>query len=58
MTAKKAYDEPTNTSAVEGEVVLQGPDGVAVSMTPRAARETSRRLKQAADDAQFQTGPA
>jgi hypothetical protein len=41
---KDPYDEPSKVSAVDGEVVLDGPDGVGVSVTPEAAKETSRRL--------------
>jgi hypothetical protein len=44
MPAHKPYDEPTKTTAIEGEVVLNGPDSVAVSMTPDAAEKTARRL--------------
>jgi hypothetical protein len=40
----KVYDEPTRVEAEEGNVVLDGPDGVDVSMTPDAALETSDRL--------------
>lgn len=54
MSSRAAFDEATVASAVDGEVVLQGPDGVAVSMTPRAARETALRLKRAADEAEEQ----
>jgi hypothetical protein len=60
MTAIKAFDTPTEADAVDGEVVLRGPDGVALSMTPEAAEETGRRLLQAAASARRQrdgTGP-
>lgn len=40
----KVYDEPTKVDAEDGNVVLDGPDGVDVSMTPDAALETSDRL--------------
>jgi hypothetical protein len=40
----KVYDEPTNVEAEDGKVVLDGPDGVDVQMTPDAALETSDRL--------------
>lgn len=52
--SKRAYDEPTKVGAVDGEVTLDGPDGVGVSMTPRAARETARRLDAKADKADDQ----
>lgn len=51
MQSKPAYDEATKVSAVEGEVVLDGPDGVGLSMTPRAAAETGRRLQDGAEAA-------
>jgi hypothetical protein len=40
----KIYDTPSKVSAEEGEVMIDGPDGVAISMTPDAAAETSDRL--------------
>lgn len=40
----KVYDEATKVDAEDGKVVLDGPDGVAVLMTPDAALETSDRL--------------
>ena len=39
-----AYDTPSEVAAQEGEVIVDGPDGVAVSLTPEAALETSDRL--------------
>ena len=50
----QAYDQPTKAGAVDGDVTLDGPDGVGLSMTPRAARVTARRLAGAADKAQAQ----
>ena len=40
----KAHDEASKVEADRGEVVVDGPDGVAVSLTPDAAIETSERL--------------
>lgn len=40
----KIYDEATEVDAEDGKVVLDGPNGVAVLMTPDAAAETSHRL--------------
>ena len=48
------YEQPGNASAEAGQVMLDGPDGVAVSMTPDAAEETGRRLIAAADQARGQ----
>ena len=45
---------PGNASAEGGQVLLDGPDGVAVSMTPDAADETGRRLIAAAAEARDQ----
>jgi hypothetical protein len=44
MPSHKAYDTPTNAAAEDGEVTLDGPDGIGLSMTPAAAEETGRRL--------------
>lgn len=51
---QKALSEPGRTTAIEGEVVLDGPDGVGVSMTPDAAEETGRRLQSTAAEARTQ----
>ena len=54
--SKKAqlFDAPTEVSAKDGEVILDGPDGVDVKLTPEAARETSDRLLEGAAMAQGQ----
>jgi hypothetical protein len=44
MDHSRTYDEPSTVGAEEGEVIVDGPDGVAVSLTPDAAIETSDRL--------------
>lgn len=41
-----------SVSTEKGQVMLDGPDGVAVAMTPDAALETGRRLIAAAQAAQ------
>ena len=41
-------------NAEDGEVVLDGPDGVAVSMLPDPAEETGRSLIEAAKTARAQ----
>lgn len=38
------HDIASHVEAIEGEVVVNGPNGVAYSMTPEAAAETSDRL--------------
>ena len=50
----KVYDEPTRVEANDGKVVLDGPDGVDVLMTPDAALETSDRLLAGATQAMGQ----
>jgi len=48
------YNEATEVSAKDGTVVLDGPDGVDVTITPEAAEETSNRLFDAAAEARGQ----
>lgn len=45
---KRAHDQPSETSHVDGEVVIRGPGSIAGSMTPVAAKETSKRLAESA----------
>lgn len=46
--------EPGCAVAEQGFVILDGPAGVAVAMTPDAAEETGRRLEAAAVEARHQ----
>ena len=46
--------EAGEASAESKVVMLDGPDGVAVSMSPDAAEETGRRLIAAAEEAREQ----
>ena len=48
-------EEPGVASAEQGVVLLDGPDGVAIAMTPAAAEETGRRLMAAAQEAVSQS---
>ena len=41
---KQTYSKPTDVTAEEGRVLLDGPDGVDVALTPEAAIETGERL--------------
>ena len=50
----KLHDEPSTVTAEHGQVLVDGPDGVAVSLTPDAAVETSDRLLEAAVEARGQ----
>jgi hypothetical protein len=54
MEHDKTYSEPSDVAADKGEVVVDGPDGVAVTLTPGAAVETSHRLLEAGLEAQGQ----
>lgn len=51
----KPREDAGRASAEEGVVILDGPNGVAVTMTPEAAAQTARSLKAAADLALTQT---
>ena len=51
MAKLDAYDTPTNVIPVDGEVVLDGPDGIGLSMTPEAAAESGKRLVKGAAQA-------
>jgi hypothetical protein len=44
-------EQPGVASVEQGVVLLDGPDGVAIAMTPEAALETGRRLMAAAKEA-------
>ena len=50
----RIHDEPSEVEAEEGEVLVDGPDGVAVTLTPEAAIETGDRLFTAGIKAQGQ----
>lgn len=44
----EAFSIPMIVEVVDGEVVVLGPDAVAISLTPAAAEESARRLLDAA----------
>jgi hypothetical protein len=44
----KVYDTPSEVEAKDGVVAVDGPDSVAVLLTPEAAEETSNRLLEGA----------
>ena len=54
MRNDKVHDEASETEAVEGVVVVDGPDNVAVLLTPAAAERTADRLKKTAGHARGQ----
>ena len=45
------YNEASKIAAEEGEVQVDGPDGVAIALTPEAALETADRLTDGATEA-------
>lgn len=51
MGSKELFDEATEIKAVNGEVELDGPDGVDVALTPEAAEETADRMFRASAEA-------
>lgn len=51
MTRDKLYDEATEVTAKDGEVILDGPDAVDVKITPEAAEETADNLIRGAAEA-------
>ena len=54
MTRDKLYNEATDVSARDGEVILDGPDEVDVKITPEAAEETADNLIEGAVEARGQ----
>ena len=54
MKSLTAHAEPSEVVAEQGLVIVEGPDGVAVTLTPDAAEETGRRMIIAASEARRQ----
>jgi len=54
MESVASHSEPSEVNAEQGQVLVEGPDGVAVTLTPDAAEETGRRLINAASLARHQ----
>lgn len=46
------FEHPMSVTAIEGRVTITGPDGMVGTLTPQAARDSARRLLEAADDAE------
>lgn len=60
MSERKAIEpcrEPGKASVEDGIVLLDGPDGVAVSMTADAALRTAESLRRAAEEAGATASP-
>ena len=54
MAHTVTHKDPSTVAAEEGDVIVDGPDGVAVTLTPEAAIETSNRLLDSGLEAQGQ----
>ncbi len=54
MDSHDALAEPSEVVAEQGDVIVEGPNGVAVTLTPEAAEETGRRMMRAASEARRQ----
>lgn len=54
MAKDKLYDEATDVTAEDGEVILDGPDAVDVKVTPEAAEQTADNLIEGAMKARGQ----
>ncbi|GGO94204.1 hypothetical protein [Stakelama pacifica] len=48
----RPHNQPLSAVAEKGQVLLDGPRGVAISLTPDAARQTATALQNAADEAE------
>ena len=53
--SNKPHNIPTSATAEEGEVMLDGPDGLAVSFTADAAAKSAMAMAKAANEAGRQT---
>ena len=54
MVLGEIHNDPSEVTAEEGIVMVDGPDGVAVSLTPDATERTSRRLAEGSKTARGQ----
>lgn len=50
MQPVSTHHEASEVSAEEGNIIIEGPDGVAVTMSRDAAEETARRILQAVSE--------
>lgn len=54
MTERGVHEHAGKAQAAEGNVLLDGPDGIAISLTPDAAEQTAHALLDAATQARAQ----
>lgn len=54
MSNDRIYNEPSQVTAEDGVIAVDGPDGVNVTLTADAADETSQRLLEASMKARGQ----
>jgi hypothetical protein len=54
MGSMAPHAQPSQVVAENGQVLIEGPDWIAISMTPDAAEETARRMLSAASQAREQ----
>ena len=54
MASLNAHGDASEVAAEQGDVIVEGPNGVAVTLTPEAAEETARRMMRAASEARRQ----
>lgn len=54
MTPLRSNTDPSEVNAEQGQVIVDGPDAVAVTLVSDAAEITAERLKRAADQARRQ----
>lgn len=47
----KPHDKAAEVTRVDGEILIDGPDGMTTSLTPEAALKTARRLEDKAVEA-------
>lgn len=50
MDPVAAHLQASDVIAEEGNIIIEGPDGVAVTMSPDAAEETAHRLLRAVSE--------
>ncbi|MET0238714.1 MAG: hypothetical protein ABW184_02350 [Sphingobium sp.] len=55
MSENGIYGDPGKAVAEKGQVMLDGPDGIAITLTPDAAEQTGHELIRAAAEARVQT---